>query len=63
MEEVDKLILFELLQDCRQPLSRIARSVRLPQQTVDYRIKRLEKDGTIKKYTIILSISTIQNWV
>jgi DNA-binding Lrp family transcriptional regulator len=52
MDEKDKLILFELLQDCRQPLSKIAKEVRLPQQTVSYRIAKLEKEKIIKKYTI-----------
>jgi Lrp/AsnC family transcriptional regulator, leucine-responsive regulatory protein len=51
MDEKDELILFELLQDCRQPTSKIAKAVRLPQQTVSYRIKNLEKEGVIKKYT------------
>lgn len=50
-DEKDKLILFELLQDCRQPLSQIAKSVKLPQQTVSYRIKKLEDSKIIKKYT------------
>jgi len=52
MDEKDKLILFELLQDCRQPLSRIAKAVKLPQQTVSYRIKKLEDEKVIKKYTV-----------
>ena len=52
MDEKDKLILFELLQDCKQPISKIARAVRLPQQTVSYRIAKLERNKTIKKYTI-----------
>lgn len=52
MDEKDKLILFELLQDCRQPLSKIAKAVKLPQQTISYRIKKLEDDNIIKKYTI-----------
>ena len=52
MDEKDKLILFELLQDCRQSVSKIAKSVRLPQQTVDKRIKKLEKSGVIKKYAL-----------
>ena len=50
--EKDRLILFELLQDCRQPISKIAKRVKLPQQTVSYRIAKLEKNKTIKKYTI-----------
>lgn len=51
-DEVDKLILFELLQDCRQSLSQIAKTVKLPKQTVAYRIKKLEDSKIIKKYTI-----------
>jgi len=52
VDEKDRLILFELLQNCRQPLSKIAKEVRLPQQTVSYRIKKLETEKIIKKYTI-----------
>jgi len=48
----DKEILFELLQDCTQATSKIAKKVKLPRQTVDYRIKKLEKEKVIKKYTI-----------
>jgi DNA-binding Lrp family transcriptional regulator len=40
----DREILFELQQDCSWPLSKIARAVKLPQQTAGYRIKRLEKN-------------------
>jgi Lrp/AsnC family transcriptional regulator, leucine-responsive regulatory protein len=50
-DEKDKLILFELLQDCRQPTAKIAKAVKLPQQTVSYRIKKLEDAKIIKKYT------------
>lgn len=52
VDEKDKLILFELLQDSRQSLVKIAKTVNLPQQTVSYRIKRLEDLKIIKKYTI-----------
>jgi len=51
-DEKDKLILFELLQDCRQSISKISKEVKLPQQTVSYRISKLEKNKIIKKYTI-----------
>jgi len=59
MDEKDKLILFELLQDCRQPLVKIAKVVKLPQQTVNYRIKKLENEGIIKKYTINLNYAKL----
>lgn len=48
----DELILFELLQNSNQSISKIAKAVKLPQQTVSYRIKKLEKEKIIKKYTI-----------
>ncbi len=51
IDEKDRLILFELQQDCRQPLSKISKAVGLPQQTVSYRIGKLEKAKVIKKYT------------
>ena len=51
MDDKDKLILFELLQDCRQPVSKIAKAVRLPSRTVTYRIKAMEDSKVIKTYT------------
>ncbi len=55
VDDADKLILYELLQDCRQPLSKIAKTVKLSQQRVHYRIKKLEQQKIIKKYTINLN--------
>lgn len=52
VDETDKLILFELLQDSRQPVSNIAKTVGLPQQTTSRRIANMEKRAIIKKYTI-----------
>ena len=52
IDEADREILFELLQDCRKPLYKIAKAVNLPQQTLSYRIKKLEKEGVIRKYTV-----------
>ena len=51
-DDKDRLILFELLQDCRQPTAKIAKAVKLPQQTVSYRIKKLEDSKIIKKYAV-----------
>lgn len=59
VDEKDKLILFELLQDCRQSLSQIAKAVKLPQQTISYRIKKLEESGIIKKYTANVDYSKL----
>jgi DNA-binding Lrp family transcriptional regulator len=54
-DNTDKLILFELLQDCRQPLSNIAKKVKISQQRLHYRIKKLEEQKIIKKYTVNLN--------
>jgi len=56
MEELDlydKKILFELDINSRISASKIAKKLKLPKETVNYRIKRLEKNGWINRlYTI-----------
>jgi DNA-binding Lrp family transcriptional regulator len=52
VDKTDKLILFELVQDSRQPVSHIAKTVGLPQQTTSRRIANMERAGIIKKYTL-----------
>ncbi|PIZ51136.1 hypothetical protein COY27_04625 [Candidatus Woesearchaeota archaeon CG_4_10_14_0_2_um_filter_33_13] len=49
-DKKDKRVLFELEQDSRQPLQKIAKAVGLSKEAVFHRIKNLEKDGIIKKY-------------
>ncbi len=46
----DKKILFELEQDSRQSLSKIAKKVGLKKETLFHRMRSLEKRGIIKKY-------------
>lgn len=49
----DKKILFELDINSRTSASKIAKKIKLPKETVNYRIKRLEKKGWINHlYTI-----------
>lgn len=52
IDEQDKLILFELFQDCRQSHLKIAKTLKIPRQSVDFRIKKMEDEGVIKKYAI-----------
>lgn len=47
------------MQDSRQSLSKIAKAVKLPQQTVSYRIKKLEDSKIIKKYTANIDYSKL----
>jgi len=50
----DKKILYELDMNARQPMSQIAKKVRLSKETVNYRIKRLEKKGIIEGYFAVI---------
>jgi len=59
IDQKDKEILFELLQDCRKPVAKIAKAVKLPPQTTSYRIKKLEDQKIIKKYTANINYSKI----
>ena len=49
IDKKDMLILWELTKNARKPLSQIARSVKLPKQTVNYRIKNLKRKGILRK--------------
>lgn len=53
----DKKILALLSEDSRMPLSTIARNVRLSRDTVDYRIKRMQKLGVILKFVPIIDLT------
>jgi len=46
----DRKILYEMDVDCRQPISEIAKKVRLSKDTVLYRIRKLEKDNILLRY-------------
>lgn len=46
----DRKILYEMDVNCRQPISEIAKKVRLSKDTVLYRIRKLEKDNILLRY-------------
>jgi Lrp/AsnC family transcriptional regulator, leucine-responsive regulatory protein len=53
LDAYDKKILFELDINSRASASKIAKTLKLPKETINYRIKRLENDGWINRlYTI-----------
>jgi len=61
MEQVNldlknKRILYELEQDSRQSLQKIAKKVKLSKEAVFHRIKNLEKSGIIKQYIAEIDI-------
>lgn len=59
IDKTDRKILYELDTDARQPLSKIAASVRTSKQVVDYRIKRLVKMGVIKCFCTVIDHSKL----
>ena len=59
VDRLDRLLLFELDQNARQPVSRIAKRLRISKQVAGYRLKRLETEGLIKKYFTVPDISRL----
>lgn len=54
MDEKDVTILRLLIENARLPLTKIAEKVGITDVAVKKRIKKLEKEGIIKKYTIVV---------
>jgi len=59
LDKKDKQILWELDANCRQPLSKIAKKVRLSKEAVYYRIKSLENKKVILGYTVFVSLAKL----
>lgn len=57
LDKIDKKILFELDRDCRQPVNRIARKLRISRDIAQYRIKQLEKNKIIENYYTLINTS------
>jgi Lrp/AsnC family transcriptional regulator len=59
MDLTDKKILCELDVNCRLPLSRMARKLRIGRNVLDYRIKRMEREGIIDKYICHINLGKL----
>lgn len=59
LDKKDRQILSELDSNARQPLSKIAKKVRLSKEAVYYRIKTLEKKKIIINYTVFVSLAKL----
>lgn len=55
----DKKILFLLSKDARTPITKIAKNVRLSQDSVKYRINKLKKQGVIKNSLMLIDIKQL----
>jgi Lrp/AsnC family transcriptional regulator for asnA, asnC and gidA len=54
IDETDKKIIAVLKKHAKKTVSELSRIVRLPLTTVHNRIKKLEKEGVIRDYTVVL---------
>jgi DNA-binding Lrp family transcriptional regulator len=61
MRETDRLLIDLLRANAREPAASLARKLGLARSTVQERITRLEKEGTIKGYTLRLSDEATAN--
>jgi DNA-binding Lrp family transcriptional regulator len=59
LDETDSRILRILQENCRVTNNSIAKKTRLPKSTIQYRIKRLEKEGIIEGYHAQLNSAKI----
>ncbi len=56
LDAYDKKILSHLSDDSRMPLATLAKKLKLSRDTVDYRVKRLVKEGVITKFAPIVNL-------
>lgn len=59
MDKLDTRLLAELDSDPGQPITGLARKLRVSQQVADYRLKRLIKDGVISKFGAIINLKAL----
>jgi len=59
MDLIDKKIICELDLNCRTPLSKIAKKLRIGRNVLDYRIKKLEKEGVITDYICSVNLGKL----
>ena len=59
MDLIDKKILCELDINCRIPLSRMAKKLRIGRNVLDYRIKKLEKERIITNYICSVNLGKL----
>jgi Lrp/AsnC family transcriptional regulator, leucine-responsive regulatory protein len=59
MDLIDKKILCELDLNCRTPLSKMAKRLRIGRNVLDYRIKKLEKEKVITNYICSINLGKL----
>ncbi len=59
MDEIDRKILRELVENSRMPVSKISLKTGIPDSTISNRIKKLEENNVIEKYTVFINPEAI----
>ena len=59
LDDTDRAIIAALLQDARASQRELARTVGVAQGTITNRLKRLEKIGVIKGYSVVLDPESV----
>lgn len=59
LNKKDKLILFELSKNSRQPFSKIAKKVNLSKETCTYRIHKFQNEKIISNFLTLISLSKL----
>ncbi len=59
LDKRDRVILYELDKNARQPLSKIAKKVRLKRESILYRIKNYLKKGLIRDYLTVVNMAKL----
>ena len=60
MDDIDLSILSILEKDARTPFTKIAEKLKVSDATIHIRVRKMEKSGVIKKYTIVLDEEKIE---
>ena len=59
MDQIDKKILCELDLNCRTPVTKIAKKLRINRNVADYRIKNLQNEGIISNYITAINLGKL----
>ena len=59
LDKIDRYILFALDLEARQSAAEIARALSVSKETINHRIARLEKQGIISNYSVVVNIAKL----
>src|SRR3989338_10009924 len=57
MDELDRKLLYEISENAGEPRNKVAKKLRCSREVVDYRLKKLQKEGIITGFQARINIS------